>query len=74
MDLPLWLMASIWGLVSGSALLLGAAIAYFKTVPKKLIAIIMAYCSGVLISTLAFELMDEAYKRGGFDSTAIGLF
>jgi ZIP family zinc transporter len=32
----------------------------------------MAFGSGGLISALAFELMDEAYKRGGFDSTAIG--
>ncbi|MEJ7700320.1 MAG: hypothetical protein WKF71_11835 [Pyrinomonadaceae bacterium] len=32
----------------------------------------MAFGSGVLISALSFELMDEAYKRGGFDSTAIG--
>lgn len=26
----------------------------------------------VLISALSFDLMDEAYKRAGFDSTAIG--
>ena len=26
----------------------------------------------VLISALSFDLMDQAYKRGGFDSTAIG--
>jgi ZIP family zinc transporter len=26
----------------------------------------------VLISALAFELMDDAYRRGGFDSTAAG--
>jgi ZIP family zinc transporter len=32
----------------------------------------MAFGAGVLISALAFELMDEAYRRGGFDSTAIG--
>jgi ZIP family zinc transporter len=32
----------------------------------------MAFGAGVLISALAFELMDEAFKRGGFDSTAIG--
>lgn len=72
MNLPSWLLASFWGLVSGSALLLGAVIAYFKQVPKKVIAIIMAFGSGVLISALAFELMDEAYVRGGFDATAIG--
>ena len=70
--IPLWLKAAFWGLVSGSALLLGAVIAYFKKVPKPIIAIIMAFGSGVLISALAFELMDEAYKRGGFHATAIG--
>lgn len=37
-----------------------------------MIAFIMAFGSGVLISALAFDLMDKAYKRGGFDSTALG--
>ena len=32
----------------------------------------MAFGSGVLISALSFELMEEAYRRGGFVSTAIG--
>jgi ZIP family zinc transporter len=53
-------------------LLLGAALGYFARVPQRLIAAIMAFGSGVLISALSFDLMDEAYKRGGFDSTAIG--
>lgn len=33
----------------------------------------MALGAGVLISSVAFELMDEAYKTGGFDAAAIGL-
>lgn len=69
---PLWLQAGFWGLVGGSALLLGALIGYFLRIPQRLIAAIMAFGAGVLISALAFELMDEAYQRGGFDSTAIG--
>ena len=32
----------------------------------------MAFGSGVLISALAFELMEEAYNRGGFLSTGLG--
>ena len=32
----------------------------------------MAFGGGVLISALAFDLMDEAYKRRGFNSTSIG--
>jgi len=33
----------------------------------------MAIGAGVLIPSVAFELMDEAYKSGGFDAAAIGL-
>ncbi|MGE5363266.1 MAG: ZIP family metal transporter [Bacteroidota bacterium] len=69
---PLWLQAGFWGLVAGSALLIGAAIGYFVRVPVRLIAAIMAFGSGILISALAFELMDEAYRQGGFDSTSAG--
>ncbi len=69
---PIWLQAGFWGLVSGSALLIGAAIGYFARIPRRLIAATMAFGSGVLISALSFDLMDEAYERGGFDSTAVG--
>ncbi len=70
--LPIWLQAGLWGLLAGSALLLGAAAGYFANVPQRLIAAIMAFGGGVLISALSFDLMDEAYRRGGFDSTAVG--
>jgi ZIP family zinc transporter len=70
--IPIWLQAGCWGLVAGSALLVGAAVGYFTRVPQRLIAAIMAFGGGVLISALSFDLMDEAYKRGGFDSTAAG--
>ncbi|GAB3642971.1 ZIP family metal transporter [Spirosoma arcticum] len=69
---PYWLQAGLWGLLSGGALLIGAAIGYFVGVPQRLIAGIMAFGSGVLFSALSFELMDEAYRVGGFDATAIG--
>jgi len=64
--------AGLWGLLGGSALLVGAAVAYFMRLPQRLIAAVMATGSGVLISAVAFDLMDEAYQRGGFDSTAAG--
>lgn len=70
--IPAWLQAGLWGLLAGGALLLGAAIGYFVNVPKRLIAGVMAFGSGVLFSALSFELMDEAYRLGGFDATAIG--
>ena len=72
MSLPLWLTAGLWGLLAGSALLIGAAGGYAVNVSQRMVAAIMAFGSGVLISALCFDLMDEAYRRGGFDSTAIG--
>ena len=72
MQIPQWLAAAGWGALAGSALLLGALLAYFLDLGQRLIAGIMALGSGVLISALAFDLMDEAYRRGGFDSTSAG--
>ena len=72
MHLPTWALAGIWGLVSGSALLIGAGIGYFLRVPQRIIAAIMAFGAGVLISVLSFDLMDDAYERGGFLATGIG--
>ncbi len=70
--MPLWLQAGFWGLVAGFALVIGAAIGYFLSVPQRVIAAIMAFGSGVLISALSFDLMEEAYERGGFTATGAG--
>jgi ZIP family zinc transporter len=69
---PRWVLAGFWGLLAGSALLIGAAIGYYARIGQRWIAAIMSFGSGVLISALSFDLMDEAYKTGGFNSTAIG--
>lgn len=70
--LPILVQAGLWGLLSGSALVLGAVVGYYVPLRQRLIAGIMSFGSGVLISALSFDLMDEAYKSGGFDSTSIG--
>lgn len=70
--MPLSLQALLWGLLAGGALVIGAAIGYLTNLPQRLVAAVMAFGSGVLISALSLELMDEAFKRGGFDSTALG--
>ena len=70
--LPQWLQAGMWGLLSGSALILGASAGYYLNISQRIIASVMAFGSGVLISALSFDLMEEAYKNGGFDSTSIG--
>jgi ZIP family zinc transporter len=70
--MPGWLEAGFWGFVAGAALLIGAFIGFFVKVPVRVIAAIMAFGSGILISALSFDLMDEAYKSGGLDSSAAG--
>lgn len=59
--MPGWLIAAFWGSLAGSALFIGAGIGYYMRVPPRVTAGIMAFGSGVLISAMAFELMDEAY-------------
>jgi ZIP family zinc transporter len=64
--------ATFWGFISGGALVIGAAIGYFARVPGKVVAGVMAFGSGVLLSALSFELMEEAYKEAGLAATAAG--
>ncbi|CAN5383612.1 hypothetical protein BH09BAC1_BH09BAC1_15970 [soil metagenome] len=68
----LGIKAGLWGLLAGSALVLGALAGYYLKISQRVIASIMAFGSGVLISALSFDLMDEAFQIGGFDSTALG--
>lgn len=49
------IVAGVWGLVAGAALILiGAAVGYFVRVPQRLIAAIMAFGNSILISALVF--------------------
>ncbi len=70
--IPVWLQAMLWGWLSGAALVIGAAIGYGMDVPRRIIAGVVAFGSGVLIATLSFELMEEAHTTGGFLSTGVG--
>src|SRR3954471_11587331 len=64
--MPMAIQAGLWGLLSGSALLVGALLGWFVPMGKRVVASIMAFGAGVLISALSFELMDEAWRHGGF--------
>ncbi|SOD62336.1 zinc transporter, ZIP family [Streptomyces zhaozhouensis] len=64
--------AGLWGLVAGSALLLGAGIGYGTRVPGWLTASVMAFGAGVLLSAVAFELVGEAYRQSGLPPAVVG--
>ncbi|GLZ39800.1 ZIP family zinc transporter [Actinokineospora sp. NBRC 105648] len=70
--MPVWLQAGAWGLVAGGALVVGAAVAWWVRVPARVVAGVMAFGAGVLISALAFDLVDEAERSGGLVPTAAG--
>ena len=70
--MPMWLEAGFWGLVAGSALVIGAAVGYLVPVPRQVIAGTMAFGAGVLVSVLAFDLIGEAHERGGLIATGVG--
>jgi ZIP family zinc transporter len=69
---PLWLESGLWALAGGLALVLGALVAWFLNVSQRVVAGVMAFGAGVLVSALAFELVDEAERTGGLLPTAGG--
>jgi len=56
------LEAFFWGAVGASALLVGALVSYLFAPSRRLIAIVMALGSGLLIGSVSFDLVDEALK------------
>ncbi|WP_239459858.1 ZIP family metal transporter [Nocardioides daejeonensis] len=72
MTLPIWLEAGLWGLLAGGALVIGAAVAWLVPVSQKVVAAVMAFGAGVLISALSFDLLDDAERMGGLGPTLGG--
>jgi ZIP family zinc transporter len=70
--MPIWLQAGLWGLAAGGALVVGAGVAWLIEVPQRIVASVMAFGAGVLISALAFDLVDEAETKGGLTATVLG--
>jgi ZIP family zinc transporter len=67
------LEAGFWGFVGGASLLIGALLGLYADASRRVISTVMAVGAGVLISSVAFDLMDESYKTGGFDAASLGL-
>jgi ZIP family zinc transporter len=67
------LEAAFWGFVAGGALLIGAAGGIYLPISHRVVGLVMAFGSGVLISALSFELTEEAFEQSGVLSVAGGL-
>lgn len=67
-------MTALWfGLVASSALVIGALIGVRFKLPKRVLAILLSFAAGALITALAFELFEDAYEQGGILRAAGGL-
>ena len=56
------LVAALWGAVGAAALVVGALVAYAGAPSRRFIAVVMALGAGLLIGSVAFELVDEAVE------------
>jgi zinc transporter, ZIP family len=61
-----------WGTVAASSLVIGAVIALLFRIGLRTIGLIMAFGAGVLISAVAFDLVEEAFDMSSGNGWAIG--
>lgn len=54
--------ALLWGFVAASSLIIGDRLAAYFKIPRRALGIIMAFGVGVLISAVAFELVEVAFR------------
>lgn len=65
--------AVVFGLVASSALVVGAVVGERVRLPKRVLASMLAFAAGALITALAFELFEDSYEQGGIWRAALGL-
>lgn len=63
-----------WGTLAASSLLLGGVLALRLSISTKLLGLVMAFGAGVLISAVAFDIVEEAFETSnGSGGVAGGL-
>ena len=63
--------ALVYGLLASSGLLVGAVIGLAFSPPRRVIAGVMAFGAGVLVSALTFDLMTEAFEGDGSPAAVV---
>lgn len=53
--------------------MLGALVGGWVEIPKRVLAAMLAFAAGALITALSFELFEDSYEKGGIWRAAIGL-
>ena len=72
-ELPGWLQAAGWGLLSASGLLIGAVGGYYTALQHTTIARVMTFAAGVLLAVVAVDLVINARGATSLYWTVMGL-
>jgi zinc transporter, ZIP family len=72
-ELPGWLQAAGWGLLSASGLLIGAVGGYYTWLRHSVIARVMTFAAGVLLAVVAVDLLINVRRATGLYWSVIGL-
>lgn len=65
--------AILFGVIASSALVLGALAGGRLQLPKRVLAGMLAFAAGALITALTFEMFEDSYQKGGIWRAALGL-
>ena len=63
-----------WGTLAASSLVIGAVVSILVHIGLRTIGLIMAFGSGVLISAVAFDLVEEAVDKSSGHGWVVGGF
>lgn len=63
----------VFAVIASSPLVIGAFLGAKFTFPERLLAAVLAFAAGALITALTFELFEDSYEKGGAVRAAIGL-
>jgi zinc transporter, ZIP family len=67
-------IALFWGLLAGCSLIIGGLMALYLKISRHALGYIMGFGSGVLISAIAYELVEDAVETASGRPVALGLF
>lgn len=65
--------AALFAVIASSALLIGAGVGAWRPPSRTITSILLGFASGALITAVAFELFEEAFRYGGALSAGAAL-
>jgi zinc transporter, ZIP family len=64
--------AVVFGVIASTPLVIGAIMGLRLRLPQRLLAMMLAFAAGALITALAFELFEHSYEQGGALPAGLG--